>query len=92
MKVLKRILMAISDSAVATQWSHISIPYIAIVTTLVLAGKSRAWLAVAGSIVFAVLKEGYIDPYAEDRAIRGSDAEDFAFYLVGILAACLVVA
>jgi len=51
-------------------------------------------LAILGGMlmfIFAALKEFWYDYHFESVAVRGSSARDFAFYLVGIALAGLVL-
>jgi hypothetical protein len=48
-------------------------------------------ILIAAGIALAAFKEGWYDPRYENAATRGSGLEDFAFYMVGIVIAVVVI-
>lgn len=48
-------------------------------------------ILIAAGVGLAAFKEFWYDPHYENPATRGSDLEDFSFYLVGISIAVVVI-
>jgi len=49
------------------------------------------WPATIITVVFAAAKEGIFDPLTETKAEQGSGAEDFVFWIIGILLGSFVI-
>jgi len=54
-------------------------------------GVRGKWAGAALIFVFALVKEFWYDERYETPEVRGSSAEDFIFYCVGILAALMAL-
>jgi hypothetical protein len=84
---MKRI--SLTMNAVA-QGLHAALGGVAVALPGWLWGTRGALVGTACAAVFAAVKEAWFDPKYEDAATAGCGLEDFAFWLVGILAAWLL--
>lgn len=67
------------------QIGHFLGGYAAVLTLFVCHVQHWLLISIMGVTLWASVKEFYWDPRHEDPEVRGSDLEDFIFYIVGLI-------